>query len=63
MIEKPDWLFKGALVKALGEIGKVTKCPTNEIKGKTYVYGCQVKIQGSRFTRPYHPSDLSQLEK
>lgn len=61
MIQKPDWLFKGATVLALGEKGTVKTCPTNEIKGKTYVYNCEVKLEGAKFSVPYHPSDLAKL--
>lgn len=61
MIEKPEWLFKGAVVRAIDKIGIVTKCPTNELHGKVYVYNCEIKIQGEKHSRTYHPSDLSQV--
>lgn len=61
MIEKPNWLFKGAIVYALGKKGVVKDCPTNEIKGKIYVYNCQVKLEGQKFAGTYHPSDLSEV--
>ena len=62
MIKKPEWLFKGAIVKALGEKGVVTKCPTNELKGDVYVYSCSVKLEGAKRSDMYHPSDLAQIE-
>lgn len=61
MIEKPEWLFKGAIVRAIDKIGTVTNCPTNELQGKVWVYNCQVKLQGEKGSRTYHPSDLTQV--
>lgn len=60
MIEKPEWLFKGAIVKAGGKLGVVTKCPTNELQGKIWVYNCAVKLSGMKHSQTYHPSDLEQ---
>lgn len=61
MIEKPTWLFKGALVYALGKPGVVTACPTNELHGKTWVYSCEVKLNGEKHAGTYHPTDLSEI--
>lgn len=61
MIQKPDWLFKGAIVLALGEKGIIKTCPTTEIKGKIYVHNCGVKLEGAKYSIPYHPSDLTKL--
>lgn len=62
MIEKPEWLFKGAIVNAAGKLGTVRKCPTNELHGKTYVYNCEVQLQGQKHANTYHPSDLSEVK-
>ncbi len=61
MIRKPNWLFKGAIVYALGKKGIITKCPTNEIKGNVYVYNCSVKLEGEKHSGVYHPSDLAEI--
>lgn len=61
MIEKPQWLFKGAIVRAGGKLGTVKECPTNELQGKMYVYNCGIVLQGEKHKRFYHPSDLSEV--
>lgn len=61
MIEKPHWLFKGAMVYACGKKGVVTECPTNELQGKTWVYNCRVRLEGQKGAATYHPGDLSEI--
>lgn len=62
MIKKPEWLFKGAIVKALGKKGIVTNCPTNELQGNIYVYNCEVRLEGAKRSSTYHPSDLEEIK-
>ncbi|MEM7487258.1 MAG: hypothetical protein AAF348_18775 [Bacteroidota bacterium] len=61
MIEKPDWLNKGARATAFGKPCTIKKCPTNEIKGKVYVYQCDIMYDDKNFTVPVHPSDLKPI--
>lgn len=63
MREKPNWLYKGAKVKALGQVGVVTECPINVIKGKTYVYSCKVRLEGKKHPGTYHPGDLEEYTR
>lgn len=63
MIEKPDWLFKGAIVEVFGKKATITKCPTNELKNKIYVYNCDIRYEDKTFSVPVHPSDIKQLEQ
>lgn len=61
MRKKEPWMFKGAIVLALGEKGIITKMQENKLNGTDYVYYIHVKLEGAKHANPYHPSDVSEL--
>jgi len=61
MIQKEDWMFKGAIILALGEKGVITKMPETTIKGIDYVYSMFVKLEGEKQAGKYHPDDIKEL--
>lgn len=61
MRKKEAWMFKGALVLAIGKKGIITKMELNQIDGVWYVYYIHVKLEGGKWAAPYHPSDISEL--
>ena len=61
MRKKEKWMFKGALVLALGRKGTITKMEENRLKGTDYVYYITVKLEGEKHAGKYHPSDIQEL--
>lgn len=61
MRRKESWMFKGAIILALGKKGIITKMQENEINGVDYVYYIFVKLEGEKSARTYHPNDISEL--
>lgn len=61
MRKKEKWMFKGALVLALGKKGTITKMQENTLNGTDYVYQIHVRLEGEKHANPYHPSDLEEL--
>lgn len=54
---------KGAPVLALGLPGVITKMQVNENlrgDGIDYVYYIEVKLEGKKFSAPYHPNDIAE---
>lgn len=62
MIPKQEFMFKGAIVKALGEKATITKMEENNIDGTDYVYRIWARKEGKKFTLPYHPKDIEELK-
>jgi len=61
MIRKEDWMFKGAIVNALGKKATITKMDDNSFDGNDYVYRIYCKVEGKSFANPYHPTDVKQI--
>ena len=61
MRKKEEFMFKGAIVNALGKKGTITKMQENELNGVDYVYYIFVKLEGEKHAGKYHPSDVSEL--
>jgi hypothetical protein len=61
MKKKQSWMFKGALVLALGKKATITKMQENNIDGVDYVYYIDCKLEGQKHSNPYHPNDITEL--
>lgn len=61
MRKKEDWMFKGAIILALGKKGIIGKMQENELKGIDYVYYIDVKLEGEKRSGRYHPNDVQEL--
>lgn len=61
MRKKEKWMFKGALILALGVKGTITKIEENNIDGTDYVYNFFVKLEGENHANKYHHSDVIEL--
>jgi len=61
MREKETWMFKGAIVLALGKKAVITKMQENELNGINYVYYINCKVEGEKHDGRYHPNDVSKL--
>ena len=62
MRKKEQWMFKGAIVLALGKKGTITKMQENNLDGIDYVYYIEVKLEGEKHSGNYHPSDIEELK-
>lgn len=61
MRKKEKWMFKGAIVLALGKKGVITKMQENHLNGTDYVYYIDVRLEGDKHSGTYHPADIEQL--
>lgn len=61
MKKKENWMFKGAIVNALGKKGVITKMEENTLNGVDYVYYIHVKLEGEKHSGKYHPNDIKEL--
>jgi hypothetical protein len=61
MRKKEKWMFKGAIVLALGKKGVITKMQENELNGIDYVYYISVRLEGEKSPKTYHPADIQEL--
>lgn len=61
MRKKESWMFKGAIVLALGKKGVISKMQENNINGVDYVYYIFVKLEGEKHAETYHPNDVQEL--
>lgn len=61
MRKKENWMFKGAIILALGEKGTITKMEENTLKDTEYVYYIYVKLEGEKSSGKYHPNDIEEL--
>ena len=61
MRKKEGWMFKGAIVLALGKKGIISKMQENELNGVDYVYYISVKLEGEKHAGTYHPNDVQEL--
>lgn len=62
MRKKELWMFKGAIVLALGKKGVITKMEENNLNGVDYVYYIYVKLEGEKNPGTYHPADVQELK-
>lgn len=58
---KESWMFKDAIVLALGKKGTITKMQENHLDGTDYVYYISVKLEGEKHSGTYHPDDVKEL--
>ena len=61
MRKKEDWMFKGAIVLALGKKAVITKIQDGEINGTSYVYYIFCRLANEKREGKYHPDDISDL--
>lgn len=61
MKKKESWMFKGAIVLALGSKAVITKMEENRLDGIDYVYYIFCRPEGSKHSSPYHPNDVGEL--
>lgn len=62
MRKKEAWMFKGAIVLALGKKAVITKMAENELDGVDYVYNFNCKVEGEKHDGRYHHSDVQELK-
>lgn len=61
MRKKEIWMFKGAVVLALGKRGVITSMEENNLNGIDYVYYIYVKLDGAKHPGTYHPDDIENI--
>lgn len=61
MRKKETWMFKGAIVLALGKKATITAMQENHLNGIDYVYYIDCKIEGEKHSGHYHPNDIEEL--
>lgn len=61
MKKKQSWMFKGAIVLAIGKKATITKMQENNINGVDYVYYIDAKLEGAKHAGTYHPNDIEEL--
>ena len=61
MKRKQNWMFKGAIVLALGKKGIIKTMQENSIYGTDYVYYIDVQLEGEKRSGRYHPNDIQEL--
>lgn len=61
MVKKQKWMFKGAIVNALGKKVTITKMDENSFDGNDWVYRIYCKVEGKSFSNPYHPDDVKEI--
>lgn len=61
MRRKEKWMFKGALVLALGKKATIMKMEECNIADTDYVYYIHCKLEGAKHSNPYHPADIAEL--
>ncbi|MCK5609359.1 hypothetical protein KAR91_46225 [Candidatus Pacearchaeota archaeon] len=61
MRKKESWMFKGALILALGQKGTIISMEENLLRGINYVYYITVRLEGEKKSGKYHPSDIDEL--
>jgi hypothetical protein len=61
MKKKEQWMFKGALVLALGKKATITAMQENNLDGTDYVYYIDCKLEGKKHSDRYHPNDVKEL--
>lgn len=61
MKKKQSWMFKGAIVLALGQKATITSMQENHLDGTDYVYYIDCKVQGEKHADRYHPDDIKEL--
>jgi hypothetical protein len=61
MRKKEAWMFKGAIVLALGKKAVITAMQQNCLDGTDYVYYISCKVEGEKRAGTYHPTDIQEL--
>lgn len=61
MKKKQSWMFKGAIVLALGKKAVITAMQENHLDGVDYVYYIDCKVEGEKNAGRYHPNDIQEL--
>ncbi len=61
MKKKEVWMFKGAIVLALGKKATITAMQENRLDNVDYVYYIDCKVEGEKRSGRYHPSDIQEL--
>lgn len=61
MRKKEKWMFKGAIVLALGKKATIDKMQENCLDGTDYVYYIFAKLEGDKKAGCYHPADIKEL--
>lgn len=61
MKKKQEWMFKGAIVLALGKKATIAKMQENTLDGVDYVYYIDCKVEGEKHAGRYHPDDVQEL--
>lgn len=61
MRKKESWMFKGAIVLALGKKATIIAMQENELNGIDYVYYIDCKVEGEKHKGRYHPNDIQEL--
>lgn len=63
MRKKEPWMKIGAAVLADGKPGRIVAMHENKNlrgDGIDYVYYIDVKLEGAKFSNPYHPNDVQE---
>jgi len=61
MRKKENWMFKGAIVLALGKKATIVEMQENTLNDVDYVYYISCKVEGDKRVGRYHPSDVQEL--
>lgn len=61
MRKKEAWMFKGAIVLALGKKAIITSMQENTLNDIDYVYYIDCKVEGAKRSGRYHPADVQEL--
>lgn len=61
MRKKEKWMFKRAIVLALGGRAVITDMQENKLNGVDYVYYISCKLEGDKEAGQYHPNDVQEL--
>lgn len=61
MRKKELWMFKGAIVLALGKKATIKSMQENNLDGIDYVYYIDCTLEGEKHSGRYHPNDVQEL--
>lgn len=61
MKKKESWMFKGAIILALGQKATITSMQENTLDGVDYVYYIDCRVEGKKRSERYHPNDIQEL--
>lgn len=63
MRKKEKWMFKNAIISALGKKAVIISMQENNLNGIDYVYYIDCRVEGEKKTERYHPNDINELNK